>query len=578
MKATKGTVCLLSAFALSLAACSDTSTPPPPAPGPGPGPGSAPIGSGAGITPSPTPIPSVAATYYVDFDSGADTNNGCSPATAWKHCPGDASATATAQATPLAPGNIVQFKGGVRYRGTIRLAFNGVPNTPIVYDGNSPGSWGVGRAVIDGEHLNQNARRYGFVTDAGVSNVAIRSFEFMNQGGVANLSTASSQELDNPGYGIYLRDAVNVEVRDCYFHELGVWQNTSPASQNCLGGFGILVYGVDGLRVANCEFTRMEKGIRVSPGQYGQNKAAKRVLITECDFHDYMRWLVELSTSGDGATLDDITVSRCRFHDFTEFDSGVWQGAGACPHTDGIILGVSDCYKNRKFGTIRIHSNDFFQNATRGGGTAMIFSTGMGGNVQIYNNVFVNSLHGCGAIYVQDGPLPGSGDTPINFEIYNNSFFDARYAVLLRTITSGCNVGDGNIRIMNNAFYKAVGDAAFSVVVFDTNSHPKVMDYNCYYTPRTDQLIMMRGPQGYATLAEARSKWGWETHGMMADPKFANISPGIGTNSSQNNLHLSAGSPCIGAGANLSQVFVSDKDGQPRSPTQAWDIGAYKAP
>ncbi len=519
--------------------------------------------------------------YHVDFDGGADTNNGLSPASAWKHCPGDASATAIAGGTALTQGNVVRFKGGVRYRGTIRLAFSGAPNAPITYDGNSSGTWGAGKAVIDGENLNQDVRRYGFVTESGVSNVAIRNFEVTRLGGAADFQSLNPNGPPPPynaGYGVYLRDATNVEVRDCYFHELGVWQNVRPASYEAgLGGFGIFVLGVDGLTVAGCEFTRMEKGIRISPGQYGLNKAARRVLITECDFHNYMRWLVELSTSGNNATLDDITVSHSRFHDFTEYDSGVWQGAGACPHTDGIILGVSD-YSNRTYGIIRIHSNEFYQNASAGGGTAMIFSTGMGGNVRIYNNVFVNSLHGCGAIYIQDGPIPGHGDTPINFEICNNSFLDARYAVLLRTVTAGCNVGDGNIKIQNNVFYKAVGDAAFSVVAFDANSFPKVVDYNCYFTPRADQLIMMRGPQGYATLADARSRWGWETHGMVADPRFGDITSGLGLGSGRNNLRLSPGSPCINAGANLSCLFTADKDRRERSQTQAWDIGAYTAP
>jgi hypothetical protein len=525
-------------------------------------------------------VPGIAGTnisYYVDFDGGADSNTGLSPDRAWKHCPGDRNAASVAAAMTLREGNAVRFKGGVRYRGSIHLLFSGLTNAPVIYDGNSAGNWGSGKAVIDGEHENSDSRRCGFTTgDRGVSNVSIWNFEMTRLGGVANLSTATSQQLDNRGYGVYLQDAVNVDVRDCRFHELGVWANTAPASASCLGGVGIYSFGVDGLTVSGCEFTRMEKGIRISPGQYGQNKAARRVLITQCDFHNYMRWLIELSTSADNTTLDDITVSGCRFHDFTEFDNGVWRGTGNCPHTDGIILGVSN-YRNRTYGTVRIHSNEFYQNATVGGGTAMIFSTGMGGNVRIYNNVFINSLHGDGAVYLQDGPIPGSGDTPVNFEICNNSFLETRYAVRLRTLTTGCNIGNGSVSILNNVFYKAVNDAAFSVV-HDGKSIPKVVDYNCYYTPRPDQLIMMRDePKVYATLAEARSLWGWETHGMVADPRFADIRAGVGLNSSQNVLCLLAGSPCAGAGMNLSHLFTLDKDGLSRSATLAWDIGAYKA-
>ncbi len=523
-----------------------------------------------------------AETYYVDYEKGDDARDGRSTAASWKHCPGDASATQVPQAAALSPGDTVRFKGGVHYGGMIHLAFNGAVHNPVTYDGNLLADWGKGKAVIDGEYLNDDARRYGFLADAGASHVVIRNFEVVHLGGapvLQNPTTSKPQPVYNPGYGVYLRDAEDVEVRDCYFHELGIWTNGPPASsQNGLGGFGIYAFGVDGLKVANCEFTRMEKGIRISPGQYGRNKSARRVLITDCDFHNYMRWLLELSTSGDGTMLDDITVCHCQFHDFTEYDKDSWQGAGPNPHTDGIILGVSETYKNRTYGVIRLHSNYFYQNATNGGGTAMIFLTTMGGNVQIYNNVFVNVRHSLGAIYAQDGPLQGSGDTPPNFEIYNNSFFDEKSAVTLRTVTEGGELNRGTVRILNNVFYKSVGDGAFSVIFYDPNSVPQMLDYNCYYTPRPDQLIMERivpGGKAYATLAQARSTWGWEVHGLSANPNYRDVSSGIGLNSSQNDLHLWNNSPCIHTGTNLYGMFTVDKDGSSRPPAGNWEVGAF---
>ncbi|MFW6154763.1 MAG: right-handed parallel beta-helix repeat-containing protein [Planctomycetota bacterium] len=92
-----------------------------------------------------------AATYYVDFAGGADTAAGTSPATAWQHCPGDADATDVPAATTLAGGDTVIFKGGVHYRGAIRLDdASGAAGNPIVLDGNTAGTFGTGRAVIDG--------------------------------------------------------------------------------------------------------------------------------------------------------------------------------------------------------------------------------------------------------------------------------------------------------------------------------------------------------------------------------------------------------------------------------------------
>ena len=38
----------------------------------------------------------IAATFYVDYENGSDSNDGMSISTPWGHCPGDSNATANA--------------------------------------------------------------------------------------------------------------------------------------------------------------------------------------------------------------------------------------------------------------------------------------------------------------------------------------------------------------------------------------------------------------------------------------------------------------------------------------------------
>jgi len=90
------------------------------------------------------------APYYVDYDEGSNAANGLSAATAWKHCPGDGAATGIPAGTALAGGDRVIFKGGVHYRGTITCQWPGDKGYPITYDGNTEGTFGTGRAIIDG--------------------------------------------------------------------------------------------------------------------------------------------------------------------------------------------------------------------------------------------------------------------------------------------------------------------------------------------------------------------------------------------------------------------------------------------
>jgi hypothetical protein len=95
-------------------------------------------------------MPASGATYYVDFDAGDDSAAGTSAATAWKHAPGDSAATGAPTAATVAPGDMVRFKGGVIYRGSVVCKWSGEEGKSIVVDGNSDGSWGAGHAVIDG--------------------------------------------------------------------------------------------------------------------------------------------------------------------------------------------------------------------------------------------------------------------------------------------------------------------------------------------------------------------------------------------------------------------------------------------
>ena len=88
-------------------------------------------------------------TYYIDFDSGSDSNSGTARNSAWKHAPGDPNATANAKRV-LVPGDTILFKGGVHYRGSIIMGANGAAGNPITYKGDG---WGSEKAIIDGSEV-----------------------------------------------------------------------------------------------------------------------------------------------------------------------------------------------------------------------------------------------------------------------------------------------------------------------------------------------------------------------------------------------------------------------------------------
>lgn len=89
-----------------------------------------------------------ATDYYVDFESGDDSNTGTSESSAWKHAPGDSNAGGLADSASLQPGDRIYFKGDVVYRGTFQVA-SGEADNRIEYIGNE---WD-GTAIIDGTEI-----------------------------------------------------------------------------------------------------------------------------------------------------------------------------------------------------------------------------------------------------------------------------------------------------------------------------------------------------------------------------------------------------------------------------------------
>jgi parallel beta-helix repeat protein len=105
------------------------------------------------------PLPVFGATYYVDFAGGNNQADGLTPQTAWKHSPGDRNSKDKPSAVKLEAGDKIVFKGGVAYHGEIQLSVSGSEGKPITLDGNTSGTFGQGRAILDGARMITNWRR-----------------------------------------------------------------------------------------------------------------------------------------------------------------------------------------------------------------------------------------------------------------------------------------------------------------------------------------------------------------------------------------------------------------------------------
>lgn len=89
----------------------------------------------------------IASTYYVDYLNGDNSSTGLTKARAWKHSPGDPNAFGNPSSVSLKAGDTVIFKGGIPYRGSIKLNLKGFKGKEIVFAGDL---WNQHRAIIDG--------------------------------------------------------------------------------------------------------------------------------------------------------------------------------------------------------------------------------------------------------------------------------------------------------------------------------------------------------------------------------------------------------------------------------------------
>jgi hypothetical protein len=524
-------------------------------------------------------------TYYIDFNNGDDNNDGKCTNSAWKHTPGDDNAAGNADATALVPGDVVKFKGGVDYLGRIDLDWSGNSGGYITFDGNSENNWESGNAIINGQNIDSDSRRYAFYGTAARSYLIIRNFNITRMGGHSSYSDWLCSSPGVAGSGIYLVTSSNIKIQNNIFSELGDWGNRAGMSINQMDGKSIVLYGsASDVLIEENEFTRVTVGVSVDARNGG---VMRNITISGSDIHHDIRWGIAVVANAAGTTLQDIDIHDNKIRDVWQYAPSTWMGcSGLYPHFDGIIMyiGNNPPYPNQILGNstnpIRIYNNLFYNdNATASdAGTAMIFLTGFGGRVLIYNNVFINTLSPFGGIYAQDGTSELQNNPFPDYHIYQNTFFDKVPGISLRTLDSAYAINKGNVSIKNNVFYYPSG---FPIQFWwNEYSNPTTLDYNSYYTMRSDKLIVQlynasEGGRVYYDFTKLQNV-GYELHGIYGNPLFFDISYGIGALSSSNNLHLQPASPAINKGTPLSAFLAADMEGNPRPQGPAWDMGAYE--
>lgn len=154
-----------------------------------------------------------AATRYIDYDAGSDSNNGTSTSTPWKRAPGMVGCTATCASFTPAPGDQIVLKGGVTWPSAALswlIPWIGTAGSPITV--TSDLTWFTGaawtRPKLDAEYLVDKI----ILVDTGATYLRIERLELRRH----IMTTAAGGSST-----IYMRGSAtgNVVFSDLYVHE-----------------------------------------------------------------------------------------------------------------------------------------------------------------------------------------------------------------------------------------------------------------------------------------------------------------------------------------------------------------------
>jgi hypothetical protein len=180
------------------------------------------------------------ATYYIDYQSGSDSNGGLSRTTPWKRSPG---MNGFAGIYSHSAGDIFVFKGGVTWPSStmpLTIAYSGAEGSPDQYTVDHAwyrgGSWDY--PTFDGENVPdayQNGMIYGGYGVNLASHIVVDHLKVIN---VGNL-------LDGSGMAIAL-SGNDIEVKYCWIEPNSV----NGFASDCAGGVGKLYFHHNMMRKA----------------------------------------------------------------------------------------------------------------------------------------------------------------------------------------------------------------------------------------------------------------------------------------------------------------------------------------
>jgi len=466
--------------------------------------------------------PLQAATYYVDFMNGSDSNPGTSTAAPWKRIKGMTGVTGTAASAPIVSGDTIVFKGGVTWTASWPWFLVGGSSSMVKY--TTDHTWYNGAVWSQPVFDQQSTGTLYYSNPMGT----------MNGGGYATINDLKFYRCGQKG--------VLTKAACLYFahtHDIALTNNTFDSNTWFSVFFNFDQAGsYSNFTVTGNDFANTTAAIWFASSQ--PNTREYNFIYTNNTIHDFASML----------GCSDAQQSCV--------------GGGASAHGDGFLHYYSNPYgdSSQYLDGFTFCNNRSYGDFTRGIGsdwgedmTAMLYIEGAVKNGLICNNdiswyPYANNTGTPGifeaVIDIRDHGNVSNGTTYIvNNTIAGDSAFNSGGSAIMIE-----GPGSGSVVIKNNIF--VIGTyCLWSDTSVPTNV---TTDYNERWCPLDDNTFTTDG--GHSL-------------GNPSNPLFV---------AKPTDLRLTSASPAIGKGTNLSglnfSILNTARNGLARG--SSWDIGAYQ--
>jgi hypothetical protein len=231
------------------------------------------------------------------------------------------------------------------------------------------------------------------------------------------------------------------------------------------------------------------------------------------------------------------------------------QGQAFCQHQDLVNSGGTWylVYNNYLYGgSDSISESDWPEGSQ---------SNAVCGHHRFYNNVMQQVATEKGSHGIEMQAHPGCASIT-DFWVQNNTWVDFADYMVVNLIMDSSSISINNSGITNNIIFNSGGPNLWTI---------GAGVYSCGTDYVIDHNNINAGSNG-VTKGTCNGATYNGTNNYTGIPDFVSYS----AYNTSNNLHLLSGATSdIGTGLNLSTYFTTDKDGNPRPATGAWDMGAY---